>query len=263
MRKFSVPALLIFFILHSICGFAQEEVSAKPAWIPLLGKARALEKKGAYLEARETYESLLKDQTVGQRARSIRKEYEALNMKILFSPLETPDSFFHEVISGDTLYELAKKYGTTIELLKKSNGLSSEGKIYPGMKLKVIRSRFSILVQKRRNRLTLLADGKSLKRYRVATGQKGSTPEGTFKIVSKLKNPTWFHAGVILPPDSQRNILGSRWLGFDSPGYGIHGTTLPETIGTQSSKGCVRMLNSDVEELYDLIPPGTPVMVKE
>jgi len=180
----------------------------------------------------------------------------------LFSKLETLDSVLHTVVPGDTLSELAQKYGTTVELLRGQNKISGD-RIYVGMKLKVTQARFSIRIDKNRNLLVLLADEKPLKRYRVATGIEGSTPAGTFKIINKLEKPTWFHAGAVVPPDSPDNILGSRWLGFDSPGYGIHGTTLPETIGTQASKGCIRMLNSDVEELYAVVPLGTEVLVRD
>ena len=243
--------------------FAHEASPDKVRPTLLLEKAKDLETKGDYLRAKEIYKTLLERQDLGERISSIRKAYGAVELKIIFSPLETPDSLFHEVTQGDTLHDLAKKYGTTVELLRRSNNLASDGRIYPGMKLKVTKTLFSVIVEKRRNHLTLLANGRQLKRYRVATGEKGSTPTGTFKIINKLKNPTWFHAGVVVPPESPQNILGSRWLGFDHPGYGIHGTTLPRTIGTQSSKGCIRMLNSDVEEIYDLIPIGTYVTVKE
>jgi lipoprotein-anchoring transpeptidase ErfK/SrfK len=84
---------------------------------------------------------------------------------------------------------------------------------------------------------------------------------GTFKITSKLANPVWFKAGVVVPPESPENVLGSRWLGFDNPGYGIHGTIEPQTIGQQITQGCVRMLNKDVEELYAIVPVGTEVEI--
>lgn len=258
--------LLLFLTLLLISpwqGFCLEETAASPAWTPLLEKAKDLKRRGAYLEAQKIYESLLADETLGRRKTFVRREYETLTVKIIFSPIETPDSFFHTVMEGDTLYELAKKYGTTIALLKKSNGLRSADQIRTGMKLKVTRSKFSIEVNRKGNELTLMADGKPLKRYRVATGGKEATPPGTFKIVNKLENPTWYHAGVIVPPDSPNNILGTRWLGFDAKGYGLHGTTLPHTIGTHASKGCIRMLNSDVEEIYDLVPLGTQVLVSE
>lgn len=268
MNRFRIILLsLVILALASGGGTASvpdgHEQSAKPSWTNLWKKAKELEKGGSYLEAKEVYEALLQRKVRSARARrSIHKAYEALRVKILFSGIETPETFFHTVVSGDTLFEIAKKYGTTVELLQKSSGLSGD-RIYPGKKLKLTRAKFSILVEKNSNRLTLLSDGKPLKRYQVATGLGGSTPVGDFKIVNKLKDPAWFHAGGAIPSGNPENILGSRWLGFDEPGYGIHGTTLPKTIGTQSSKGCIRMLNSEVEELYTLVPVGTPVTVRD
>ncbi len=187
---------------------------------------------------------------------------EAGKTQSLFSRIETLDHLTHTINPGDTLAGLAKKYGTTVELLRKNNGVSGD-KIYAGMKLKVPTAQFSVRVDRRTNRLLILADDKPLKRYKVATGREDRTPPGTFKIINKLENPTWYNAGAVVPPDSPKNILGTRWMGFDKPGYGIHGTTLPETIGAYSSKGCIRMLNSEVEELYAILPLGTQVLVKE
>ena len=48
---------------------------------------------------------------------------------------------------------------------------------------------------------------------------------------------------------------------FDKDGYGIHGTTDPVSIGTQATQGCVRMLNNEVEELFDILPEGTEVVI--
>ena len=236
---------------------------APPSWEPRLEEARALAKNEEDLKAREIYASLLEEGGLGEQEKEIRREFETLNMKLIFSPVETPESTFHEVAPGDNLSGLAKKYKTTVTLLKKSNRLDSADKIYVGKKLKVPKAPFSILIKKQENELVLSAEGRPIKTYSVATGEGGSTPVGTFSIVNKLENPTWYHAGAIVPPDSPKNILGSRWLGFDKKGYGIHGTTLPETIGHQASKGCIRMLNSDAEELYDLIPLGAPVEVVE
>ena len=46
-------------------------------------------------------------------------------------------------------------------------------------------------------------------------------------------------------------------------GYGIHGTNEPELIGQQVSHGCIRMLNEDVEELFDVVSIGTPVSITD
>ena len=259
-----------FFVLfHGIAPAsfaAQQKIDLPSSWMPQWEKAKALQKKGSYLQARDIYEALLQHKAHGKKAKTHRKNilkaYEDLNIKILFSNIPTPDSFFYTVREGDTLRDIAQKYQTTIELLKKSNGLSGD-RILPGMELKVNKGKFSIRVDKGTNTLKLLSDKKHLKTYRVSTGAHGSTPEGKFKINNKLKDPTWFYAGMVAPPGNPENILGTRWLGFDKPSYGIHGTTLPETIGTQASKGCVRMLNTDVEEIYDLIPLGTEVTIKD
>ena len=64
-----------------------------------------------------------------------------------------------------------------------------------------------------------------------------------------------------MPPESPENVLGTRWMGFDIPGYGIHGTVEPKAIGQQVTAGCVRMLNEQVEELYSILPVGTEVVI--
>lgn len=168
----------------------------------------------------------------------------------------------YTVQKGDSLYKIAKQYGTTIELIKRTNRLESDT-IYPGMKLKVVEGTFSISVDKSDNILKLYLDSNLVKEYSVATGENNGTPTGDFKVINKLENPTWYHAGAVVPPESPENILGTRWLGIDHPGYGIHGTTLPESIGKQATAGCVRMLNRDVEELYAIVPVGTKVAITD
>lgn len=184
------------------------------------------------------------------------------NWDSLFSKEITPGSVAYTVKSGDNLYMLAKKFHTTVGLIKKLNGRESDV-LYPDMNLKIYTAPFSIWVSKGENTLVLYAEGKPVKRYPVATGKNNCTPAGTFKIVNKLVDPTWFKTGAILPPGSPENALGTRWMGFDKSGYGIHGTIDPKSIGSQASQGCIRMLNADVEELYSLVPSGTQVTVQD
>jgi len=161
---------------------------------------------------------------------------------------------------GDSLYKIAKKHDTTIELLQKANSISG-AKIYPGDKIKIIKGTFSVFVDKSENILDLKLNETTLKTYRVATGKNNSTPVGSYVIKNKLVDPTWYSEGAVVPPDSPENILGTRWMGFDLRGYGIHGTTIPQSIGTQDTAGCVRMFNHEVEELYSLLPVGSKVTI--
>lgn len=182
--------------------------------------------------------------------------------KALFSKEIASDSIAYTVKSGDSLYVIAKKNHTTVDFIKKINDLKSDN-IYPKMKLKIHTAPFLIRIDKSKNTLVLYSNEEAVKKYSVATGKKNCTPAGEFKITDKLVHPTWFKTGAILPPGSPENALGTRWLGFDKPAYGIHGTIEPKSIGTQASEGCIRMLNEDVEELYSIVPIGTKVIIQD
>ena len=182
-------------------------------------------------------------------------------MKIIFSIVSAGElTVMHEVQSGDTLSKIAKKYSTTVELIKRSNGLKTDV-IQAGRKLRIWTGVFSMAVDKSQNKLTLKSNDEIIKVYDVATGAENCTPVGTFTIKSRIPNPVWYKDGEAIPPESPENILGTRWLGFDLASYGIHGTTQPESIGQQTTQGCVRMLNKDVEELYSIVPLETEVVI--
>ncbi len=178
----------------------------------------------------------------------------------LFSAQTDPHSVIHEVKSGDNLTLIAKKYNTTIDLLKRMNHLSSD-RLLPGQTLKVSTYKFAVVADKSQNILILKGDEEVLKTYVVSTGLNNSTPAGVFKITQKLVNPTWYKAGAVVPYGSPENVLGTRWLGISKQGYGIHGTTEPEKLGQQVTAGCIRMRNEEVEEIYAFLVPGSEVTI--
>lgn len=110
-------------------------------------------------------------------------------------------------------------------------------------------------------RLYLFNNGELYKSYNVAVGKIDSpSPIGEFAIVNKLINPTWYPEGRIIPP-GPNNPLGKYWMGLNIKGYGIHGNVAPWSIGTPASKGCFRMDNNDIEDLFSLVPIGTTVKI--
>lgn len=228
----------------------------------VLQEAFLKEKEKDLLSARELYKKAFANLSDPKKIEEVKKKIEDLNLRIIFSRTLDKDSFLYEVSPGDTLAKIARRFNTTVELIKQSNGLKSD-LIKVGEKLKVIKARFSLVIDKSQNLLFLKKDGQIIKTYVVSTGKDNSTPTGSFRIVVKLKNPVWYRKdiGAVVPPDSPDNILGSRWLGLDKKGYGIHGTTQPDNLGTQTTAGCIRMRNSDVEELFTLLPPGTEVTI--
>ncbi|MDP2652558.1 MAG: L,D-transpeptidase family protein [Candidatus Omnitrophota bacterium] len=227
----------------------------------LQSKASALKKDNEVVKAREVYQEIMTNYPEAENIDSVQKELETLNLDIIFSSVVVDGkTVMHEVVTGDTLAKIAKKYNTTVELVQRSNNLKSDV-IRLGQKLRVWTGSFNVFVDKSQNILILKDGNDVVKVYQVSTGENNSTPVGKFKVTSKLVDPVWFHRGVVVPPESPANVLGSRWLGFDIPGYGIHGTVQPETIGQQVTAGCVRMRNQEVEELYSLIPMNTEVVV--
>jgi len=226
----------------------------------LLAQAKELEVKGQLLAAKNAYQELINNFPGSADIMNWQKRAEDLNIKLLFSPALTPKSIAYEIKPGDSLAKIAKEFKTTPELIIKINNISGD-KIFPGKKIKVWSAPLNIVVDKSQNILMLKSDDEIIKTYVVSTGANNSTPVGTFKVVNKLQNPTWFKAGAVVPAGSSDNVLGTRWMGFDLAGYGIHGTVDPQNLGKQVTQGCVRMANADVEELYIIIPVGTEVTI--
>ena len=118
--------------------FPSEEPVIEVSIDSKLDTIHQLESAGEYLEAQHQYESLLVDLESGSSDQSrVQEAYEDLNMKMLFSRFSMPGSEIYKDSAGDSLYKIAKKFNTTIDLIKKSNGLNKDT-IYPDMKLKVI-----------------------------------------------------------------------------------------------------------------------------
>ena len=109
-------------------------------------------------------------------------------------------------------------------------------------------------------------------RYTVAVGKAGKQWRG-FKYVEELQvDPAWSPPAEVrrdnprlpdvIPGGSPRNPMGARVIGLGPTGqYAIHGTNMPNTIGTAASYGCFRMHNQDVIDLYARVRMGTPVIV--
>lgn len=166
--------------------------------------------------------------------------------------------------------------GTNVAL-KRLQAVLEEGSTAVRLPVKIVKPKIpdakigkTIVVDRTTNQLYLY-DGFDLeKTYPVATAAAGYvTPPGQWSIIDKRENPTWTNPapdtwGADLPasiPPGPGNPLGTRALYLDASGIRIHGTEDVSSIGTHASHGCIRMLMSDVEEIYPLVPIGTRVIV--
>jgi lipoprotein-anchoring transpeptidase ErfK/SrfK len=179
----------------------------------------------------------------------------------------------YKVLPGDTLIGVARKHQVTVESIAKANRLDMANPvIHSGMILSVYPAKWTIEVYKSHFLLVVRNGDRLFKCYRVGIGRENRTPVGEFSVATRLREPEWSPPGrQPVPYGKPENILGTRWLGLlpvgktdpTLTGFGIHGTWQPETVGTAASEGCVRMKNEEVDELFDLIPNGTQVTIKD
>lgn len=233
-----------------------------PQFVALHQTALELFKAGELFKARSIFLELLEKYPREAAIQDVRREFWNTNLAIIASPLPSRGSQYYTIASGDTLGKIARKLGTTIELIKRRNHMESDA-IMPGHKLSIWATPFTIHIDKSDNTLTLKTGGEVVKIYPVSTGKDNSSPIGQFTIKDRYENPVWFHKGDVVPANDPKNLLGTRWLGFDLPKYGIHGTLDPDRIGQQVSSGCIRMRNEDVQELYEYVSIGTAVTIED
>ncbi|MGO6966594.1 L,D-transpeptidase [Rhizobium leguminosarum] len=107
--------------------------------------------------------------------------------------------------------------------------------------------------------------------YPIAVGREGKQWCGTTRVVSKRLHPEWRPTASMRQKNSRlpavvkpgpANPLGTRAIYLANGLLRIHGTNDPSSIGTNASSGCFRMYRQDVEELYEMVQPGTQVIIQ-
>lgn len=179
----------------------------------------------------------------------------------------------HTVGGGETLDGIAKHYKKKEQIMVEAmtlamlNRISNPRGMRAGQKIKIPLDPIKTVVEKRSFLMAVYVGDVMLRIYWVGHGLDDKTPVTTFKVTEILPNPEWDAPdGRRYPPGSPENILG-KWfvkLAHDYyQGFGIHGTTQPETIGTMASMGCIRMLDPDIEEYATFVPRGSLVEIRD
>ena len=125
-----------------------------------------------------------------------------------------------------------------------------------------------VVIYRSSNELHLYKGAKPWRTLGVATGQAiYPTPLGDWHVVDMQRNPWWrppdspWAKGLKPVPPGPGNPLGTRWMGLDASGVGMHGTPDAASIGYSASHGCIRMRIPDAEWLFDHVRIGTPVFI--
>ncbi len=218
------------------------------------------------LEAQVQLSAAVQSGASGDQADRIRARLVQLANEVVFSPGRVsgdPRTATYVVKKGDTLRKIAKAFKITDDLIARINNLRNKSMIRQGARLKVLHGPCHAIVYKSDHRMDVYLGDVLIRTYEVGLGEHNSTPTGTWRVKNKLRNPTYFppRGGKIISADDPENPLGEHWLGLegvsgeakDQLRYGIHGTNEPESIGKDSSLGCVRLHNEDVAELFTLL----------
>jgi lipoprotein-anchoring transpeptidase ErfK/SrfK len=217
-------------------------------------------------------------------ARTVRRALTELNDRLVFSPeivSDDPFALAYTIQSGDALSTIPRKMGvqTDWRFIARINRIPDPRRIRAGQRIKLITGPFHAVIDKSDFRLDLyLGEGSDrvyVRSFPVGLGEYNSTPEGRFRVRphSRLKDPQWVNprTGRRYRSGDPDNPIGEHWIGLagDEPrladvvGYGIHGTIEPDSIGRQSSMGCVRLLPEDIEIIWEvLLDPVSTVIIR-
>lgn len=227
-------------------------------------------------EIRDKYQEIVKNFPGTRASAKARERLDAANRQLIFE--DTNPNEFKEIYTikrGDVLLKIANKYQVTAYIIEMLNGISANrlrpnqgilvptwGKVYAV----VDKSDYKLMVFREE-------DNRFLLQYPVGIGKlEWKTKAGEYIIATKQIRPPWPDpkSGRLLRFEDPEYPLGERWMGLARPatpksrtGLGIHGTNQPETIGTSSSAGCVRMTNEDVVEAFAVIRLKSRVVIRE
>jgi lipoprotein-anchoring transpeptidase ErfK/SrfK len=130
----------------------------------------------------------------------------------------------------------------------------------------------TIIIQTAERYLYLVQGSNRAIRYGIGVGRDGFQWKGLVKISRKQEWPDWrpppemIERQPYLPrfmAGGPGNPLGARAMYLGATVYRIHGTNQPDTIGSKVSSGCFRLINPDVIDLFDRVPVGTRVIVRQ
>jgi hypothetical protein len=198
--------------------------------------------------------------------KTVLQRLNEVNAFLLFSPagVETKYVVNYKIRPSDKLDYLAHQvfFVPSSLSLAQWNNIKDPNKIVANKTIKVFRGTSMIIVDKSEFTLDLYLDGLFVKQYIVGIGKDDRTPSGDFLVERLDDTPTQTINNVMYEFGEKENVVGTRWIGIGK-GYGVHGTPFPDTVGKRSSNGCVRMKNSDVEEVYSFVRLGDKVLILE
>lgn len=251
----------------------QTAASANPDAQKLIAEALAAAnaQPSKVIEARQKLNNILALPLGLEQQKTVKANMSALADKWLFSKSIFADDKLcssYKVKSGDKLATIAQQYKVPYEILMSINNIPKPEALQAGVNIKVINGPFRVTIYRSTFTMDLYCQDTFVRSFTIGIGKPGrETPKGLWVVKpgGKMVQPRW------TDPDTNRTYeptdpdypLGSRWIGLDGiegeakgrDGFAIHGTKVPEEIGSATSRGCIRMYNGEVITMYNLLVP--------
>ena len=254
----------------------------------LIAEANGALQDGRIFTAREILNRALHHPRASRTERAAaRDQLSQIAREVTFTPRffeQDPMTRRYTVQPGDSLSKIAQREGVNTDwrFIARINNITNPASIRVGQTLKIVQGPFHAEIHKSSYRFDLFSNERDsqgnpifLASFPVGLGEYDSTPTGNWTVKNREANPAWVN-----PRDSTErysrndpeNPIGEHWIGLegndpsnqDEWGIGIHGTIEPETIGSQASMGCVRMLQDDVALAYEtLMPERSTVVIRD
>ena len=228
---------------------------------------------GKVIEARHKYNSILQSKPLTETLRNnIKSDMTLLSQKWLFNKEVLPgDNLcdYYKVKRNENLSTIGQEYNVPYQFLMTINGIAEARSLRMDQRIKILNGPFNAVVNKSTFTLDLYLQTTYVCSYKIAIGtNQYDTPTGLWRVTrgGKMVRPSW------TDPDTKKYYtksdpdypLGDRWIALTGiegnakgrTGFALHGTNDPGSIGTRASRGCIRLKNKEIIELYHILQEG-------
>ncbi len=235
----------------------------------IINKADNLVREHKIIEARELLNRAIDNIGLKYADNELISKAIKIGAKTVFSEYvydDDPLASRYRVKPGDVMAKIARKCNVPYKLICRINHITNPRKLRAGQKIKLVFGPIHGKVIMHKLILYLYMQDVIIASYKVGLGKNNKTPEGMWIVSDKVFRPVYCDpdTGKTYAPDDPDNPTGGYWIrlkgiagdALGKSGFGIHGTNEPESIGKFMSKGCIRLRNEDMSEVFDMLKAG-------
>ncbi|MFA5864681.1 MAG: L,D-transpeptidase family protein [Phycisphaerae bacterium] len=236
----------------------------------VLAAAKELTGQGKIIPARKVLNDYLAEHFESPSSNAVRTRALELGKQTILGAKIYPDDPVcqaYRIDAGDTLVRLAKKNKVPYQFLCKINQIIDPRRLMEGQQIKLPKGPIHLKVIKHELMLYVFLQDVLFAKYDVCLGKDGKTPDGKWLVEDRIRRPVYVDPDTkqIFGPNDPNNPTGGFWIrlkGLDGDavgktGFGVHGTNEPDSVKKFLSKGCIRLRNEDMAQVFDLLTPGS------